>query len=234
MAPTPPALGDPGEAVTPSILLRACCHTVSPLDNPGPALRLPGVRHARPARRLLPRDYCPGFVRSFVYGHGAVTSTRDWTADMQPDGRRLNQVASFGQDARGEFYISIPTERSTRSYRSCTDDVSPGGQQNYAHVSPRAHQGPFHGMVHASAGRAPPPHPIDSNRRPVLDRRHGSVGAGTDRGLPQTPCAVPIARSSSSDSTIPAFPTSPFTSSTSWAERSSGASPCAPPNALQR
>ena len=50
-------------------------------------------------------DFCNGFVRSLVYENGVATDQRDWTAMLQPGGRVLNAISSFGQDARGELYI---------------------------------------------------------------------------------------------------------------------------------
>ncbi len=47
-------------------------------------------------------DYCSGFVRSFRLQAGQVTEPRDRSAELQPEGR----VTSFGEDARGELYIT--------------------------------------------------------------------------------------------------------------------------------
>ncbi len=46
-------------------------------------------------------DYCGGWVRSFRYVSGAVTESRDWPALSVGGG-----LSSFGQDARGELYIT--------------------------------------------------------------------------------------------------------------------------------
>jgi glucose/arabinose dehydrogenase len=45
-------------------------------------------------------DYCKGWVRSFRYVNGSVTNPRDWPA-LVPGGN----IASFGEDGRGELYI---------------------------------------------------------------------------------------------------------------------------------
>jgi hypothetical protein len=50
-------------------------------------------------------DYCAGFVRSFIDADGVATAPRDWTTDLQPDGRRIDRITSFGQDTRGELYV---------------------------------------------------------------------------------------------------------------------------------
>ena len=46
-------------------------------------------------------DYCNGFVLSFRYSGGNVTTQLDWTQLLSPG----SQISSFGQDARGELYI---------------------------------------------------------------------------------------------------------------------------------
>jgi glucose/arabinose dehydrogenase len=52
-------------------------------------------------------DYCSSFVRSFVYADDNATEQRDWTSDLAPGGgMRLGDISSFGEDARGEHYIS--------------------------------------------------------------------------------------------------------------------------------
>jgi glucose/arabinose dehydrogenase len=47
-------------------------------------------------------DYCRGWVRSFRYVGGAVTNQRDYT----PEFGTLGNVTSFGEDTRGELYIT--------------------------------------------------------------------------------------------------------------------------------
>ena len=52
-------------------------------------------------------DFCSSFVRSFrgVAG-GVAQNERDFSADLEPAGARtLNNVVSFGEDARGEIYV---------------------------------------------------------------------------------------------------------------------------------
>jgi len=46
-------------------------------------------------------DYCNGFVLSFRYSGGNVTTELDWTQLLSPG----SSISSFGQDARGELYI---------------------------------------------------------------------------------------------------------------------------------
>jgi glucose/arabinose dehydrogenase len=50
-------------------------------------------------------DYCKAFVRSFVYDAGEITAEHDWTDELQPDGRKLDRITTFGQDARRELYV---------------------------------------------------------------------------------------------------------------------------------
>ena len=47
-------------------------------------------------------DYCNGWVRSFRFQGGAVTSQIDW-ALLRPGG----QITSFGEDGKGEIYVMI-------------------------------------------------------------------------------------------------------------------------------
>jgi glucose/arabinose dehydrogenase len=51
-------------------------------------------------------DYCTGFIRSFVYRSGRAEDARDWSESLAPgDGRTIDRIAGFGQDALGEIYI---------------------------------------------------------------------------------------------------------------------------------
>ncbi len=45
-------------------------------------------------------DLCGGWIRSFTYGSGAVTSRTSWTLD-----RNLGTPLSFGEDASRELYV---------------------------------------------------------------------------------------------------------------------------------
>jgi glucose/arabinose dehydrogenase len=47
-------------------------------------------------------DYCEGFVRSFRYENGQIVDLRDWTAALAAP----TLIASFGEDARGELYVT--------------------------------------------------------------------------------------------------------------------------------
>lgn len=52
-------------------------------------------------------DYCTAFIRSFRFVDGAVTGGHDWTAEVQPaQGGPITAISSFGEDARGELYIT--------------------------------------------------------------------------------------------------------------------------------
>ena len=46
-------------------------------------------------------DYCSGWIRSFTYAGGAITSRTSWTVEVD-----LGNVLSFGEDAAGELYAS--------------------------------------------------------------------------------------------------------------------------------
>ena len=45
-------------------------------------------------------DYCSGWIRSFTYAGGAITSRTSWTVEVD-----LGNVLSFGEDAAGELYV---------------------------------------------------------------------------------------------------------------------------------
>jgi glucose/arabinose dehydrogenase len=45
-------------------------------------------------------DYCSGWIRSFTYSGGAVTSRTSWSLDVSP-----GSVLSFGEDSTGELYV---------------------------------------------------------------------------------------------------------------------------------
>jgi len=47
-------------------------------------------------------DFCQGFVLSFRVQNGQAVELRDWTAALGDPG----DIASFGEDARGELYLT--------------------------------------------------------------------------------------------------------------------------------
>jgi cysteine-rich repeat protein len=52
-------------------------------------------------------DYCTPFLQSFRLVNEAVTGLQDRTAALAPGGgRQIDNVSSFGEDARGEIYIA--------------------------------------------------------------------------------------------------------------------------------
>jgi glucose/arabinose dehydrogenase len=55
-------------------------------------------------------DYCRGWVRSFRYVNGAVADQHDYTTEFGT----LGNITSFGEDTRGELYI---TTQAGRVYR---------------------------------------------------------------------------------------------------------------------
>ena len=52
-------------------------------------------------------DYCTPFIESFHLVDGVVTGLHDRTTELAPgNGQRIDQVSTFGEDARGEIYIA--------------------------------------------------------------------------------------------------------------------------------
>ena len=51
-------------------------------------------------------DFCSGWVRTFRVVGGIATDHQDRTAELESSGVSIDQVASFGEDARGELYIA--------------------------------------------------------------------------------------------------------------------------------
>jgi hypothetical protein len=52
-------------------------------------------------------DYCSAFVRTFELSGGMATNLQDRTADVDPAGAdTITNVTSFGEDARGEIYLT--------------------------------------------------------------------------------------------------------------------------------
>ena len=53
-------------------------------------------------------DYCTGIVRSFRIDQGRAVNAQDWTSALRTQsGGRMQQLSSFGQDARGEIYLVL-------------------------------------------------------------------------------------------------------------------------------
>ena len=50
-------------------------------------------------------DYCDDWVRTFVPVGAEATRRRDVTKELDPEGRRLRNVSSFGRDGFGELYV---------------------------------------------------------------------------------------------------------------------------------
>jgi hypothetical protein len=51
-------------------------------------------------------DFCTAFIRTFEIAGGVATNLQDRTAELAPGGGlAINQISSFGEDARGELYI---------------------------------------------------------------------------------------------------------------------------------
>ncbi|GIW43336.1 MAG: hypothetical protein KatS3mg077_0618 [Candidatus Binatia bacterium] len=51
-------------------------------------------------------DFCSAFVRTFRMAGGVATDHQDRTAELESSGVSIDQIASFGEDARGELYIA--------------------------------------------------------------------------------------------------------------------------------
>lgn len=51
-------------------------------------------------------DFCSAFVRSFRVIGGVAVDHQDRTAELESSGVSIDQIASFGEDARGELYIA--------------------------------------------------------------------------------------------------------------------------------
>jgi len=65
-----------------------------------------GCRMSGLSGRYFYADFCAAFIKSFRVVSGAVTDSLDHTTDLAPGGGAvLNQISSFGEDARGEIYI---------------------------------------------------------------------------------------------------------------------------------
>ena len=103
------------------IMEGAHCYNPNPCaaDTTGLGLVLPAVEYPHPdgcaiiggfvyrgtgspslAGQYFYADLCGGWVRSFTYGGGAVTSRTSWTLD-----RSLGTPLSFGEDASRELYV---------------------------------------------------------------------------------------------------------------------------------
>jgi glucose/arabinose dehydrogenase len=50
-------------------------------------------------------DFCSAWIRSLTVTGGVASGTTDHTADLESTGVSIDQVTSFGEDARGELYI---------------------------------------------------------------------------------------------------------------------------------
>ena len=53
-------------------------------------------------------DYCTGIVRSFTIAAGQAVNAQDWSSALRTQaGGRMQGLSSFGQDARGELYMTL-------------------------------------------------------------------------------------------------------------------------------
>ena len=50
-------------------------------------------------------DFCSGRIWSLRYSGSTVTELRDRTSELVPNVGRINEISSFGEDARGELYV---------------------------------------------------------------------------------------------------------------------------------
>lgn len=56
--------------------------------------------------RYVFADYQNPRIWSFVLKGGKASDFKDHTSELQPEGRRINLISSFGEDADGELYIT--------------------------------------------------------------------------------------------------------------------------------
>jgi glucose/sorbosone dehydrogenase len=74
-----------------------------------------GCRMSGLSGRYFYADFCSSFIKSFRMVGGALTDSHDHTAELAPGGGAfINQISSFGEDARGEIYI---TDRGGEVYK---------------------------------------------------------------------------------------------------------------------
>jgi len=53
-------------------------------------------------------DYCSGIIRSFTIVNGQAVNAQDWSSSLRTtSGGRMQGLSSFGQDARGELYMTL-------------------------------------------------------------------------------------------------------------------------------
>ncbi len=50
-------------------------------------------------------DYCAGWVKGFQYTGSNNPAITDWTSELAPETGSLEQIVSFGEDAKGELYM---------------------------------------------------------------------------------------------------------------------------------
>jgi len=66
-----------------------------------------GCRMSGLSGRYFYSDFCSAFIKSFRMVGGALTDAHDYTAELSPGGGvSIDQITSFGEDARGEIYIA--------------------------------------------------------------------------------------------------------------------------------
>ena len=74
-----------------------------------------GCRMSGLSGRYFYADFCAAFIKSFRMVGGAVSDPHDYSVELAPGGgATINQISSFGEDARGEIYI---TDRGGQVYK---------------------------------------------------------------------------------------------------------------------
>jgi len=74
-----------------------------------------GCRMSGLSGRYFYADFCAAFIDSFKVVGGVLTDHQDYTTELAPGGgATINQITSFGEDARGETYI---TDRGGQIYK---------------------------------------------------------------------------------------------------------------------
>ncbi|MBK7405067.1 MAG: PQQ-dependent sugar dehydrogenase [Phycisphaerales bacterium] len=76
-------------------------------------------------------DYCSASVWSFRYDGATKSEFQSRTAELKPlDGTTINNIVSFGEDARGELYICDNGGELFRVVPRCRVDVNGDGMSN--------------------------------------------------------------------------------------------------------
>ncbi|HEU5310343.1 MAG TPA: PQQ-dependent sugar dehydrogenase, partial [Candidatus Eisenbacteria bacterium] len=70
-------------------------------------------------------DYCTGEIWSGKFLDGVLTEVQNRTAELEPAGLSIDNVSSFGEDARGELYVCDSQGEVYKIVAFDTSDVEP-------------------------------------------------------------------------------------------------------------